>query len=199
MSQGTLEFLIVIRIEKLGKASKILLFGSDPLWRVNPHGALVLHTHRISREYWNLKADAFDVVCAVDGAWNTNIFGTLGGGIGVCIRTKGNRMVYVFSGPINTANSESTEVESILHVINLSMSSRLRNKRMVVCSDSTSALSIVQAGLQGFLPIHGTIKNINSLLGFTIFLHYVPREINVNADSLAKTGLNRETMAAYWA
>ncbi|KAK1399511.1 hypothetical protein POM88_009374 [Heracleum sosnowskyi] len=199
MSQGTLEFLIVTRIEKWGKASKTLVFGNDPLWRVNPHGELALHTHRISREYWNLKADAFDVVCAVDGAWNTKIFGTLGGGIGGCIKAKGNRMVYVFSSPINTVSSESTEVEAIFHVINLSMSTRLNNKRMVVCSDSTSAISIVQSCLQGFLPIHEIDNNIKSFLGSIIFLHYVPREINVNAYSLAKAGLNREAMAVYWA
>lgn len=66
-----MKFLIMTRIEKWGKASKILEFGNDPLWKINPHEAIALHSHLIMKDYWKYKLDSFDFVCAVDGAWGS--------------------------------------------------------------------------------------------------------------------------------
>lgn len=43
-------------------------FGSDPSWKVNPHGALVVYSNQVSREYWKFKGDIYDIVYVVDRA-----------------------------------------------------------------------------------------------------------------------------------
>lgn len=51
VAKGMLEFLIMTRLEKWGKATKLMEFGNDPLWKVNPQGALALYSQSISRRY----------------------------------------------------------------------------------------------------------------------------------------------------
>lgn len=81
LNKDTLEYLILVRIERWGKATKILPFGNDNLWKVNPRGAITFHMHKISSQYWKFKAECYDLVGAVDGAWNVNATGNLVGGI----------------------------------------------------------------------------------------------------------------------
>lgn len=81
MSRQALEFLIFERITNWGKVSGVLSFASDPLWKVNPLGAIALISHKISSNFWDFKFQAFDLVCAVDGAWGISTSQQFKGGI----------------------------------------------------------------------------------------------------------------------
>lgn len=47
----TLEELILARVNKWGKALMLMDFGDDPLWRVNPIGAVALHHFKVNKEF----------------------------------------------------------------------------------------------------------------------------------------------------
>lgn len=49
MEKSSLVHLINFRVCKWGKASKLIDFGNDPLWLVNPHGAWALYNHSVSK------------------------------------------------------------------------------------------------------------------------------------------------------
>ncbi|KAK1401501.1 hypothetical protein POM88_001106 [Heracleum sosnowskyi] len=157
LGRELLEFVILTRIDKWGKASGVIKFGNDPFWKVNPHGAIALYTHKISRDYWKYKFVSYNL-CSVN-----------------------------------------TEIEAFLHVISLISVGEFANKRIVICSDSVNALEQIRIELPYYYPIQGRIPNIKSILGWTTFLHYVPRNLNLEVDSLAKSGLNRKAMAFFWA
>lgn len=97
-----LEFLIQTRVEKWGKATNILGFGNDPLWKVNPHGAIALYSHKISKDYWHFKHQSFDIVCTVDGAWGISVSGHLTGGIRVASR---DNVVLIYTYSQETSRS----------------------------------------------------------------------------------------------
>lgn len=72
MEHKTLEFLIFTRVNKWGNASGILSFYSEPIWEVNPQGTIAIYHHKVMLEYWDLKLNAYDYVCGVDGSWGIN-------------------------------------------------------------------------------------------------------------------------------
>lgn len=139
-----LEFLIRSRVEKWGKATKILSFGNDPLWKLNPHGAIALYSHKISEDYWRFKQQSFDCVCAVDGAWGSSSAGNLTGGIEGCIKGSGGSLLYVFSGNVKVYSAVEAEIEAILHVISVLHKNKLLINRVVIYSDSTNAIEQIR-------------------------------------------------------
>lgn len=74
--KANLENIIFIRVAKWDKASKVLNFYNDALWKLNPLGALTLHSQSCSQAYWSHKFGSFDYICVVDGAWGYNSFGS---------------------------------------------------------------------------------------------------------------------------
>lgn len=51
ITREVLEFLILTRIDKCGKVTGCMDYGYNPLWRVDPQGAIVLYNDRVSQEY----------------------------------------------------------------------------------------------------------------------------------------------------
>lgn len=120
------------------------------------------------------------------------------GGIGGNIKRKANSLIYVFSGPAAVSSAEEAEIEAILHVLDVCSTSQFKEKRIVICSDSTNALEKVRGGLKSYLPLRGENFDLQKQLGTNIFLHYVPRDFNMDEDGLAKEGLNRPVLHSYW-
>lgn len=116
LTEDNLKFLILTRIKKWGKATKLMPFGNDSLWKVNPHGAIALYSHKILLEFWKYKFLSYDFVCAVDGAWSDSQ-GIIGEGIGGNIRDNKSSIIYVFSWPVMVSNAKNAEVEAIIHAI----------------------------------------------------------------------------------
>lgn len=197
VSEKLLEFLLLERINKWGKAANILSFGNEPLWMSNPHGAIAVHLYKVRREYWDYKKVAFDFVCAVDGAWYVSDLGPMGGIGGQVLNRTGN-IIYSFAGPLKVRNSLEAEIEAILHVVNLVIEKKFQNGKMVICSDSTEALAQIRNGLPFYSPIHGQISNLKSMVNNNFFLDFVSRDLNENADSLAKHGTSKAQFSYFW-
>lgn len=172
-------------------------FGNDPLWKLNPHGAIALYSHKISSDYWSFKHQSFDIVCAVDGAWGLSVLGTLTGGIGGCIKGPGGTLLYVFSGKVKVLSATEAEIEAILYTIGVVQMSNFATNRVVICSDCFNAIEQVTTGLRTYAPLLDPSRNLLNSLGQKYFIHYVPREINGNADFLAKKGLSRLSLFSY--
>ena len=142
---------------------------------------------------------SFDLVCAVDGAWGGTTDGILGGGIGGTIKGKDGRNILTFSGPTNTSTALMTEIRAILFVITSIATRKLKYSRAVICSDSVIAVNAFNKGLLTEFPMLYQEFNSQHLIQESLFIHYVPRALNENADSLAKNGISRPTVISIWA
>lgn len=121
------------------------------------------------------------------------------GGIGGNIKSDAGSILHVFSGKIEVTGSLEAECEAILYVANLCLLNKVSAKRIVICSDSSNAIEAVRTGLRMYMPLKGIPKDLYKLLGHQIFLNYVPRELNEEANVLAKAGVNRSPFYSYWA
>lgn len=198
VDKRSLEFLIFARVNKWGQAMKLLNFSNDPLWRTNPQGAIATYYHSLSVNYWATRRNAYDYVCAVDGAWGSTSSIGIKGGIGGNITDKNGRVVYVFSGPVWLKSSLETEIEAIRHMVNIIGMPRFSNSKVVICSDSIQAINIVREGSLNNVKIKVGILNIDTMMHRYI-LNYVPRELNETADSLARAGQFKDSTSTYWA
>lgn len=173
-------------------------FGNDSLWQVNPQGALTLFSQSISRRYWDYKFHSYDLVFTVDGAWDSSRMDGNLGGIGGNIKSNLNSSIYVFSRVVCVNNAEEAKIEAILHALKICSKSFNDSCLIAICSDAINAIENVRTGLKSYLPQDGRILNLPKLLGNNIDLHFVPRDINEEADQLASKGLERTNFFSYW-
>ncbi|KAL1831571.1 hypothetical protein ACET3Z_001222 [Daucus carota] len=68
-SHENIEELIRARVTALGKVFKSICFGNDPMWRINPLGAIKVYYSKLSCDYLNTRFNSFDLVGGVDEAW----------------------------------------------------------------------------------------------------------------------------------
>ena len=64
---------------------------------------------------------------------------------------------------------------------------------------SVIAVNAFNKGLLSDFPMFYQDFSSQHLIQETLFIHYVPREINENADLLAKSGIARPTVNTSWA
>lgn len=133
MEPETLFELIFLRVSKWGEVSKLINFGMDPLWRVNPRGAFNLHHHLESTKYWKYKFEQYAMVAAVDGEWCLNDYRQVLSGMGGNIKDRNGRLLYVSSGKSKAINSKESEIEAIAHVADLMLSEKFQSKNIAVC------------------------------------------------------------------
>lgn len=104
----------------------------------------------------------------------------------------------MFSGPVFTTSAVASEIKGILFVIKCLILRYLVHKRTVICSDSVQAVNTINKGLHHEFPLLIPKFQFQHLINYKIFVHFVPRQLNENADSLAKKGVSRPFMAARW-
>ena len=199
IKKGVLLALIRCRVSVWGKASGILGYGDTPVWKVNPQGAVALHLYKLSNAFWLHKRAGFDLVCAVDGAWGYSGNKTFGGGIGGTIRDKSGNLVLSFSGPVLAAAAVMAELRSVIYAIDCIVARKLSHLRSVICSDSILVVNAFNKGVLIDFPILHLEFRHQNLINKTIFVQYVPRYLNENADSLAKNGITKHYVKACWA
>lgn len=198
ISKATLVDLIFLRVSKWGKASGLIEFGDTPLWKIHPQGAIALHTFTLRSSFWLHKGLCFDLVCAVDGAWGLIGNSLFGGGIGGTVRNNKGSLLFSFSGPVASKSVRFTEIDAILFVLQSLMSRNLLKLRTVICSDSAQAVNAFNRGLSVEFPHMDFNLRFEHVINISIFIHYVPRNLNDNADSLAKKGITRPYMSSLW-
>lgn len=194
-----LETIIMIRISKWGKAAAVMNFGEDPLWRINPWGALKIHHLAASNSFWQYRYQNYDLTCMVDGAFDNNQWGQLGGGIGGCIKDRHGKTIYCFSRPIGALSAIEAEISAILHVMHHLLLWQSFNKNVVVCSDSVGAINAIYEGLDINFPLLVPNFEVASLLRKNVTIQYVPSDLNDNADKLARDGIRKPGLNCFWA
>lgn len=203
ITRATVEHLIFTRVSEWGKATCTLPFGSEPLWKINPHGIIAVHFDKLQRDFWKFKFIAFELVCLVDGAWGRNIFNNWGGGIGGSIYNNKGTVIYSFSGPCSANSILEAEIKAILHVAKVLDKEEFKSFRVSISSDSREAIDFFKEGydwqvshkLNLIIDASHVPLNLNDL---SSKLCFVQRELNQNADNLAKKGLARPTLSSYW-
>ena len=186
--------IIAIRINKWGCASGLMDFGADPLWKVNPQGAIAIRHHQILNSYWKFKRENFDYVAAVDGAWGMVDEYNYNGGIGGYVKDASGKLILMFSGPVKSSSALESEVEAIIFVINWMLSLKMLFRRLVICSDSSVAVNSLNEGISIKFPVRALNFFHQGLINSSIFVQFVPRYLNEQADELAKKGLHRFSM-----
>ena len=139
-----------------------------------------------------------DFVCATDGAWGINPDNNLSGAIGGRILDKTGKIIHVFSKPVMVKNVFHAEVEAIKYIMDLILSHNLPGGQVAICSDCTEAIQFFRKGASMSLYSKHQSTIFDFLLNSTVSLFYVPRELNIEADALAKGGLHRALSASYW-
>lgn len=186
--------LILLRIDKWGSASGLMTFGADPIWLINPQGAVALRYYKIMNSFWKFKKDQFELIAAVDGAWGLVDDFNYKGGIGGYLSDKYGNNILIFSGPVFSNSAAETEVDAILHIINWLFKQNWELKRTVICSDSSSVVNAYNEGLEIKFPLKALNFNHLQFVNSAIFIHFVPRYLNEQADDLAKKGITRSHM-----
>lgn len=74
-----------------------------------------------------------EIVEAIDGSWSPK---TSKGGTGGIVKNQERRLINLFTGPLMVQGGLGAEVAALKHLIQASDQSRLRNKKMTVCTDS---------------------------------------------------------------
>ena len=197
IKKSELEEIILYRVSNWGDALKILKFGNTPIWRVNPQGALAVHFHNLSRKYWECLRFSFDLICEVHGLFSAHGSGM--GGIGGAIKDAGGTTIYAFSGPTFPHTRLEIEIIAILHLVLWVVSNNWQSRRSVICSDSVRAVNIVNHGVHWDFPHLSLPATAQKHLNSTIFIQFVPEELNSNAVSLASSGIFRSAMTEFWA
>lgn len=69
---------------------------------------------------------------------------------------------------------------------------------MMVSSDSLQAMNVVRNGelLGNRILVQG--RELKDIVQHVFMMSYVPRELNKEADSLAKCGLAQNNLVEYW-
>lgn len=198
MNKATLEHLIFTRINKWGQASDLINFSDDPIWKLNPQGAIAVYFHSLGAKYWDSRKDYYELVCEVDGAWDAIKCSPNKGGIGGRITNNKGKIVYIFSGPVTVDSSLEAEIEAITHMFHIIKKPSLEGKSTVICSDSALALKAFRVG-NSKLVKQEILDYALSRMDQNVTLNFVPRDLNENADSLAKSGLRRDSFSHFWA
>lgn len=137
----------------------------------------------------------------MDGAWSIINESKFGGGIGGTIHNNQRSILLSFSGPVHANSALYTEFEGISFVFKCIALRNFRDKRVVICSDSVSAVNAFNKSLHIDFPILVEKFQYHHLINSSVFIHFVPRVLNQNADSLAKkafSGLSCQPTGLVW-
>ena len=114
--------------------------------------------------------------------------------MGGYIKSKQGGLLLIFSGPIKVNGPLEAEVEGVLFLLKWIIEYKLNKKKVVVCTDSVEAINIFNSDFQSKFPLKFLDFSFQECINRSIFVQYVPRYLNEQADSLAKNGINRPKM-----
>lgn len=103
--------------------------------------------HRVKGDCWRYNYEAYDLTCAVDGAWKVLNNGHQRGAIGGFIKNKKGIILYIFSILIDASSSLDTELEALLYDVKIISSNFASKHNAIICSDSTEAIRVVRSGI----------------------------------------------------
>lgn len=155
-------------------------------WERNPKGSISAY-HLTFVSFWNKRYGNSDLVATLDGSWSSC---SKKGGISGIIKDNNKRMKVLFSGPISTTDSFSTELKVLKHVLSIWANSYLSSCSIVIFTDSKQLVE----EFEEFFTLHKrdsrtglmlTDLNLNPL---GLCLKHINRRFNHEAHDLAKKG-----------
>lgn len=197
-SVKVLRHLLLARINKWGLASGSVPFGNDPLWLSNPEGMIRVYWHKKLKDFWKFKLQKGVLTIAVKGIWDLNSRNFKQGAMGIIIKKGCGCILHTMAAPIHTNNSTHAEMEAIIYILRLFEKGWWNEHRGMIYSDSLEAAKSVRNGLHSYLPLLGPVENISRALDF-FSIHYVPADLNNEAQELAHRGLGAMDNLCFWA
>ena len=179
------------------EVSDILIGGMENLSYVNPRGAIKVCQSRKISEFWSRWLSKYDKVAAVDGAMHKSSGCYVKAGIGGVIRSAEGLVEYMFSGPSRKQHIFEVELEACIHVLS-TMSRAIENGcKILICSDSAETVKFLH-GLKfesddSNLVPHEIIQMLK-----VVDIKAVNKFFNLEADGLAKVGMNRDVPVEKW-
>lgn len=152
----------------------------------------------MSNKFWEFKAKSFELICAISAVRSLCPEGYLRGGIGGTVKDKGGKVWYTFSGSIHSSTADEVAVKAIWFIIKWFVSNRLLQYRMVICSNSLVAVNAVNKGDYSLFPIIPLEEECSRHINNSVFIHFVPKDLNEDAVSLAQKGTCRPYISEFW-
>lgn len=163
------------------------------LWSINPIGAILLHNKGKSIQL--AEGITVDLIGYVDGAWIQTEDNIIKAGVGGFVIDKHKNVVFIFSGPVDTKDAASTELEAASFLLREFISSSHSVQSLRIYSDCMSVISTFfnekfnYGQSKWFQGLH---RNSN------VTLVYVNRNLIQGADDLAKQGSSRSKFLKAW-
>ncbi|WOH08313.1 hypothetical protein DCAR_0727751 [Daucus carota subsp. sativus] len=201
-SKGGVLSVLRARITTWLEISGIIYGKYGNLFWVNPWGAVrVVFKHKYD-EFWESIKRRYDWVAMVDGAFHKNSNNTdAKAGVGGMIKSRNGIHDYIFSGPACVKNALDAELEACMHVLRVlyeNLKEFLKEEEsIVICSDSMEAVNYMNKLRCGHDVIGLVPTCIINFLVRVDFKH-INRRFNLEADGLAKEGLNRFGLVEGW-
>ncbi|WOH04087.1 hypothetical protein DCAR_0623493 [Daucus carota subsp. sativus] len=196
---GKMDVLRVLRLRifRWLEITKLVSENMESLFWVNPKGAIKVSASKQFNDFWESLWSRYDWVVAVDGAFTKHKSPNAQAGIGGVIKSSGGNMEYVFSGPSKANQALDAEKEACLHVLGVLAKKMHEDFKVVICSDSAETISYLEGLRYDQAASRELPSDIISASEKVVF-KYVSRRLNIEADGLAKAGINRPRLAEGW-
>lgn len=189
---------VLARVKQQSKdwcvAMGLILEESACWWSLNPMGTL---THSAAKQKQDLLKVEHELIGFVDGSWKIRK-GLIEAGIGGAMQKPNGNSIYTFSGPCHASNAFEAEWSAICYLLRNFLKSRWVKCSLIIYTDSKSVwkkfLELYSGSYQG--EFGDFVKLVRSK---EIKVQHIPRDLNVLADSLAKSGARKSNMAFFWA
>lgn len=159
--------------------------GLENIWSHNPLGYIKIQSLNSRDSLMGILMSKYDLVGFCDGSWSKDMQGIQKSGIGGIV-FKQNKPVFIFSGPTTARSPLESEFQACLFLIGELRASNRSDSNIAICTDCF--------WLQEEFSIHKA--NDPSLKNFYVI--YCDRELNSEADFLAKNGTNLRSIRKDW-
>ncbi|WOG89446.1 hypothetical protein DCAR_0208684 [Daucus carota subsp. sativus] len=163
-------------------------------WKHIPRSVIQQSWLRKREKLWEVCKKKYEIICLVDGAFLQGPKAGKGG----CIKDRDGNILFIFFGPSNALNSFEAEWDAAIFMIKSVLEHKQKWNKICLCTDSIKVIKklkrIKRSQLWGEL-------GLPDILGVALdnfeFIH-LGRELNLEADGLAKAGMQKAQMVKGW-
>lgn len=198
MEKKVLNKLILVRSFKWAVSNNWLDPSQEKDWERNPQGSILAFHQQVFKEFWEVRFRDSDLVATIDGSWSNK---WQKGGIGGIIKDKNRKFKVLFSGPVFTYDSFSSELEALRMVLSTWSLSHLAPYSISIFSDSKQLVDEFEEFYyrQKTDSMTGRILSDLDLNPTGLCLKHIKRDFNREAHELAKRGKDFHSMRWSWA
>ena len=162
-------------------------------WNSNPIGSA---TSSVNRQLKEIIKSATALVGFIDGSWKANKAANCAG-MGGLIQDQNGSVIFTFSGPLKVESSFEAEMKALFYLMESYNKSRWKEHALVVYSDCKNLVSKFLEW-QVYSKDSSDLEFSNLACVGKLKLKYLPSDINIEADRLAKEGALRKYLVQHW-